>query len=38
MFEKDQPVGGMWTDLTRCGVLWLVPKHLIILQFMQKLC
>ena len=27
MFWKD----GMWTNLTRCGVLGLVPKHLIIL-------
>ena len=38
MFWKDQSVGGMWTGLTGCGALGLVPEHLIILQFLQKLC
>ena len=28
-FWKDKPVGGAWTGPPRCGVLGLVPRHLL---------
>ena len=30
MFRKDQPVGGMWTGLTRCGTLSVAFNYIII--------
>ena len=36
MFRKDQPVGGVWTGLTKQEILRLVSKYIIILQFLQN--
>ena len=38
MLWKDQPVGGMWTGPSICGLLGLVSKYFILLQVLQKLC